>query len=481
MHLRRGRACFAASLAVVLAPALASACWIDNSVWESRVADADLLGVMECVTAGVDVARYRLVESWGGEVEVGSELTLGRHGLHLVGDRMLVVSSGRWGPGRFPDLRVEYRGATSTDGRRIPLQGRALRVDRCNFMEMVDLPLSEEVQPWRRLRSPHKTLDELRGAVRELLALEEPERELRVLKALARRHLERQAPLLKRVLEAKSAEQLVRVLMRERGGLEEGKGATVVMVGGRAATLSVLAGTPGLENITEELRARLEGPVKRDAPLRPAPPEADVELAFVRLANLEASLVDDESDQRRSSPASRGDPGRLAAKIASGDWDDPYWLASTFCLVCPEDRVLHLRTLVAARDPWVRVTGAVYLTLESEAEGLPALERLTRLDGDPGAWAALTLARRGVVSAVPRLLQVFGTLADSSGEQLRLREQTLALLSNAAIQGRAAQPPRLSGWGVETERAYRSWWDANVDALRLQDPWLPELFAQRID
>lgn len=467
------RACLAACLAVVLAPGVASGCWIDNSVWESRVADADLLGVLECVTAGVDVGRYRLVESWlesgNGEVAVGEELVLGERGLHLVGDRLLIVSK-RSRPWLFPDEPVDYQGWASTWGARTPLGGRALRTDRNVSLESVRLPLPVTDEPLRELRSPHRTLAELEAAVRELLALEEPERELRVLKALARRHMARD-PLLARILDAESVERLVHLVTQRRGPVE-----SVLCMGGRAATLAVLEALTGHDEATVQIRNRLRRP---DDASPPAPPQRrDAGAAVRQLAEVEARLDEQASMPRRPS---RGDPGRLAARIASGAWEDPYWLASTFCLICPEDRVHHLRTLVGARELWVRVTGAVYLAFESEAEGLRALEDLTRLPGDPGAWAALTLARRGVTSAVPRLLQAFGRPADDAGMQVQLRQQARALLSNAAVQAGVAQPPRLDTWNEETERAYRSWWEERQGALRPHDPWFEELKAQKID
>ena len=48
--------------------------------------------------------------------------------------------------------------------------------------------------------------------------------------------------------------------------------------------------------------------------------------------------------------------------------------------------------------------------------GTVALKRMTAVDGDPGAWAALTLARRGHKDAMPRALQVFRDLAPNEQE-----------------------------------------------------------------
>src|SRR6185503_4199825 len=74
---------------------------------------------------------------------------------------------------------------------------------------------------------------------------------------------------------------------------------------------------------------------------------------------------------------------------------DGYGLGSFFGWRCGRSRAAYMRRLLRAKDPYIRVAGAIYLSLENESEGVRALRSFMELPGDPGAWAALNLARRG--------------------------------------------------------------------------------------
>lgn len=94
------------------------------------------------------------------------------------------------------------------------------------------------------------------------------------------------------------------------------------------------------------------------------------------------------------------------------NWRDEnlgYVLGSYFAWKCGVERKEHLIALLAAKSAYVRVAGAVYLCFEDRELGMRELEKLLALEGDPGAWAALALARRGRKSAVPHALQVIKT------------------------------------------------------------------------
>ncbi len=165
-------------------------------------------------------------------------------------------------------------------------------------------------------------------------------------------------------------------------------------------------------------------------------------------------------------------------KNPQADWRDAdrgYMLGSWFGWKCGRDRARHLRALDAAADPFVRVAAAVYLAFDDEKEGRARLTRLTKLPGDPGAWAALTLARRGDHRAVPRMLEVLSDDRDGGMAAVphkNLQKRVTELLSNSA---KASGLPQPSG------PDYRAWWKQHGARVRVQDPWFAALEAQKVD
>ena len=168
-----------------------------------------------------------------------------------------------------------------------------------------------------------------------------------------------------------------------------------------------------------------------------------------------------------------------------------YILGSAFAWLCGADRAKHCKTLLDAKDPFIRVAGAVYLCFEDEVEGCTALKRLSDLDGDPGIWAALTLARRGHKDAIPRLFQVFRDLRTpeerekatgmSSVPHDNLACRVLVLLSNSARCSGVDQPPAVYIRDGKAFQPLTVWWQAHEKDLNLYDVWMPELAKQHID
>jgi hypothetical protein len=194
----------------------------------------------------------------------------------------------------------------------------------------------------------------------------------------------------------------------------------------------------------------------------------------------------------------RHDPGvvveyLLAWKNPNKEWHDAdhgYVIGSLFAYQCGKDRKKHLTALLGAKDPYIRVAGAVYLCFEDLDAGKAELKKLTALEGDPGVWAALTLASRGDKDAVPRALEVFELLPQErlapgidkpSSHHENLRKRVLVLLSNSARAGGVPQPPRLSVRGNGRLEAALAWWKEHGDKVVLTDPWLKILEKQKID
>jgi hypothetical protein len=199
-------------------------------------------------------------------------------------------------------------------------------------------------------------------------------------------------------------------------------------------------------------------------------------------------------------PLTRHDPAPLAEYLA--EWINPnkersdrsagYSLGSSFAWRCGKDREIHLKTLCRAKDPYIRVAGAVYLCFEKREEGMTELREAMKLEGDPGAWAALNLARRGEKAAIDRALEVFSTIREGGmagvpHRNLQLRLQVL--LSNSAKRSGLAQPeppsgvvpPRDDEEQTRLHSYYLEWWRANAEKAMLHDPWLELLEKQKVD
>jgi hypothetical protein len=169
-----------------------------------------------------------------------------------------------------------------------------------------------------------------------------------------------------------------------------------------------------------------------------------------------------------------------------------YVLGSQFAVLCTKQRAVHFRALLKAKDPWIRVAGAVYLSFEDAKEGLGELLHLSALDGDAGVWAALARARRGDASAVPRMLQVFATAAEGGMAGVghsNLQKRVMVLLSNSAkASGIDPKWPEWPQTELLDEEALKDlsvrctqWWETNKAKVRLSDPWMPILAKQRVD
>src|SRR5262249_18017380 len=155
------------------------------------------------------------------------------------------------------------------------------------------------------------------------------------------------------------------------------------------------------EWMVEIIRYRL-GLLRREAPAPPEKPTparlAEVRKQFVEHRHPLLPLVEEEAFYQLTIH----DPKPVADYLIRGKVPDRptardpvYEGASLFAHLCGKERSRHLRSLLGAQEPLVRVAGAVYLCFEDREEGMAALHELTKLEGDAGAWAALTLARRG--------------------------------------------------------------------------------------
>lgn len=157
------------------------------SPWETQVLQADLIGIVECETAGSPVAGFRVVESWKGP-KPGTRITLsiftGEFGNEfdgaLCGDRYLLMAG-----------RVQKRAETSSSDPYLapdPSRGwQGLPIDYGVSFSMAKLPLrsypeEDDPRPLSSFGSDRQTVAEFKRDVLDLLAANPADRDFKLAK-----------------------------------------------------------------------------------------------------------------------------------------------------------------------------------------------------------------------------------------------------------------------------------------------------------
>lgn len=508
-------------LSLILGACLARATTIDPLTWEQLVLGADFVGVVECTQAGGIVARYRVMANWGHSgPAVGEEISIQvavnyyepQFPIALVGERFLVTAY----KNNFPSTMM-----STTMGGAVPLWFRSIPSDYGLplFQGRIDDP---ENRDYSFFGSDYEDFASFRDAAVGLLGLDEDQQEAVLLRALAKKYMlnhrgrrsiagraaeelpESELTFIARLDNAHKAAAVLDVILNPET-IKPQRYKDVLIQGGGAQTLSMLEShttkipallTSEREYIAGHLRMKLypESDEKQA-------PETEIELSDQQIQKFyetflagpkhqdwtEAFTVLTEHKQNRVAD------WLLDWRNPDGDWredDLGYELGSFFAWRCSDDRIPLLSKLAkSAKDDYVRVAAAVYLTFDDEEAGITQLNELKNLPGDPGAWAALTLARRGDKAAVPRLLEVLSTHGQKNmtgAKHRNLQKRVLVLLSNSCAANNIPFP-KLGGidtnrWEAEGHtRAPLAWWLDNQDKITLHDPWLPMLIEQKVD
>ncbi len=495
---------------------------IDPLLWEQLVDGADFVGIVECTTAGGIVARYRVVESWKGPPS-GSELTIRVRYDYWGTQFPIALCEQRYLVTAFKSEPPDNMTSTTRGGpvplwwRKIPAQYRLPL-----FQGRVLLPLPEGETPLDALGSNHPDIESFKRDVLSFLALSPEAAEFHLLRALAHKFVydERwnseeansaQAWKLRcSVAAAASAGQVVKALLAYAASdrkKREGRVRLVLRQGGRTKTLQILDSLRDEElpfspqdkrYMMNAIRKRLgqeqaaERPKERKDPT--APPQEELD----RMRRILKSNPGPDEVSKMLSTMTRFDPESMARYLK--EWRNPrekrqhdglgYVWGSYFARYCGKERKAFLKSLLDAKESYIRVAAAVYLSLEGEPIGLKKLKDFRGMGGDPGAWAALTLARRGSKSSVPRALRVLASPADGGmgGVAHRnLQKRVLVLLSNSAKASGVAQPtPPVVKRRTSESRPliysyYLHWWWENRSRIVLHDPWLETLKKQKVD
>jgi hypothetical protein len=492
----------------------ASATTIDPLLFEELVLGADFVGIVECEQAGGIVAAYKVIESWKGP-KPGTRITIRvavnywepQFPIALCGERYFVTAY----------KEAPFRMMSTTAGGPVPLWWRDIPSD-------YGLPLFQG----RKLLPPGEEngaeFQKTRKAAQALLALNPAEQELALLTAVIDRDFfgdrwvggepdkAKAKELRARLAKLTSANTLVAELLRMARQKPEQWAVRVQIVlrkGGGPEALAALETLRADRSPSDnnELRNLILTIKQRHGTTIPAParsgaaPDKEPAPAGAELANLRRTLARGEKSEgfgEAFMALTRQDPGPVVEYLVAWtntdqDWrrrdqDPGYGLGSYFAWRCGKERKKHLIALSEAKDPFIRVAGAVYLCFEDVAAGTAALKRMTSIDGDAGVWAALTLARRGQKDAVVRALEVFRDVTPAGQEPVgmeevphrNLQKRVLVLLSNSARAGGAPQPAP-PGQPPRSFDHVVAWWKQHGDKLVLGDPWLAVLEKQKVD
>jgi hypothetical protein len=496
-------------------PKTVSATTIVPIPFEQLVLTADFVGTVECVQAGGIVAKYKVIESWKGE-KPGSSVSI-RMAVNYWEPQFPIAMCGQ----RFfvAAFKKDPTRLMTTSGGSVPLWWRKVPSD-------YRTPLFQGVTSLEAGGDKSPEFQKTRKAVEGLLALNADGREAVFLKLRIGKYFDyyreygsgRDAPEPAKITEfrARSSKMTTvdaivdELLHRAKADPKEwGPLAWYALLGG--------GGTQTLERLKKLTAA--ESPWKRkelneligaiQKNLRPADdkgankdrdpneegakePPTKSYLAELR-KNLKAGPESNEFGEAFDCLL-RHDPAAVAEFLVA--WNNPtkeedllgYELGSYFGWRCGKDRQRHFKSLLKAKEPFIRVAAAVYLCFEDSKAGVAALEKLTALKGDAGVWAALTLARRGRKDAIPRALEVFRQLPGEKEllgrmdfvPHYNLQKRLFVLLSNSARTSKLPQPSVPED--IEKKLDYAvSWWKQYRNKVDLADPWMKTLEKQKID
>jgi hypothetical protein len=502
---------FVAALTVSLP---ASATTIDPMQWHDLLDKSAFAGVVECTQAGGIVAQYKVIESWKGP-PVGTSLRIRvavnywepQYPLTLVGERWVVT-----GFKAAPSTLM-----STTSGSMVPLWWRNIPADYelPMFQGRAALSPLAKKAPFHELGSEATFLEDLRRDAVAFLARPAETREFERLRANALKYSERAtggAVLRDAISQARNVVDVVRQLVAFQSHYPNEEPWFLYRVlsrGGGAQTLEAIqrardGGFPGSAEMYSDLLATLDysrARVAEQEERRPLPTR--LELAKMKRRLIATGDLEKVSDTLE--PLLESDPHPLALWLQRWsnrrkDWRSAslgYELGSWFGHFCKKDRAINLMTLLSAKDPFIRVAAAIYLTFDDEPAANKALAKLSDLPGDAGAWAALRRARSGDSRALQRALQVLSDPGEDNMAEAthrNLQKRVLELLSNSAAAAGLPQPPSRTtdeedgdeedaqdaGQPSLSERVLR-WWANNKDRVTPVDPWLPELSSQKVD
>jgi len=481
----------------------AHATTIEGRTWPELVESADFVGIAECTVAGVLVATYKIVDTWMGEAPEGEVNIFEPPDFYgpsfptaLVGQRWIVIAN----KARMDHVGGKGWGMPDT----VPLWQRRLPVDYTVPLFEGRWPTSTAEDGGVAFAWESYEFEDIEANVKEYAALPRDERIAIALASRVQMFIDRYDEV-SDLFHEKYTMQEIRALLHEYPRLPEIQNAVLEVARAaqpRAVTVLQLAvvafpfpeSEPFLRRLLQnpgpfdkqEVEFNLERVMRIKNP-HPRKPVTDRPTRRTFEGGVEAARA--QLNQEITKDASTGklwdaffylcqeDPDYLAEWLR--EWTNPelegrerrlgYNLGSIFGIHCETNRERNFKRLLNADDPYIRVAGAIYLAYEDESAGINALQELTNLDGDPGTWAALNLARRGMKEHVPRMLEAFAPGADSWDIRHLLAARAEILLSNSAAYSEVPQPKPTKQLDGRMATNYAAWWLRHDDEIVLHE------------
>lgn len=489
--------------------------------WRLAVYDAAFVGIVECETAGIITADFRVIQSFKGprqgaivRILLGVETWQPHNRTALVGEQYLVYANRQVGSGDRDCLSSEPGCGEPYWWRVIPC---SLSTDPYWGFTAVDVHADEILGTGHLMRDVR--LSACQDSIRRFLGLTDEEQEALVLNRgypvcwlfpPGSAPKERSSPTLGELLDSIMAIPTPGEHHYDDPAWRLGRcGGDRALALLRSPTGLAKFGSDSTDHehpIARILRRRGQGAAKAEGEIGIAASAPDsIDELQKALERIYPDRVRDSGvgvDGSRSfARLTMKHPESVASFLMSLDSGstrrlgvrETYGLASYFGWKCSGNRAEYYRTLLGAPNPVVRTAAAVYLSFEDSLAGTAALHELTREPGFPGAWAAVALASRGDKSAAPRALDC---LQDEDGPSVfdrhdsDLKRRLLALLSNSAKASGVPQPPEWQPLRCEPDAGqmagvkwlqFQSWWAQVRDKITLFDPWFPQLARQRVD
>jgi hypothetical protein len=490
----------------------ANATTIDPMLWQQIASKADFIGVVECEVAGGVVAQYRVVESWKGAAQ-GKSLRIQvakdywgdeQFAMALCGERYLVAG--------YKAQPANMVSTTLSGG--IPLWWRQLKPDLVTplFQGRLRLPL-DKANRLGRFGSKQADVPAFKTEIQNFLKKDSAEQERELLLALSKKYLfgrrskqnevnaETKQKVLTDLTAQTSHDDLCTALVAlARKDMDYSSSVVRVLTKGREATLKFVAAIederPWSAKDHESILARLEWGLGKKPEYKTRPPVVPTEND---LDQLRKWLNEGQSSTKFGQAfyvLSKHDPNTIVDYLMTWEnthrsWRDNdrgYFIGSSFAATCKANRKKSFNRLTNANSSSIRVAGAVYLCFEDENLGKRKLRGLTRLPGDPGAWAALALARRGEKKFLKRAIEAIriAPVPHMDGYPHRnIQKRVIVLMSNIAHQNKLPAPKITWGYKPDFATSHRtlvSWLEKHFDEVKIaSDPWGKELAQQKVD
>jgi hypothetical protein len=510
---------------------------VKRNTWEELVLFSDFVGIVECEKAGGIVAEYKIIEVLKGTERKKNLIKIKippcgwgpTFPVALCGEKYFVTANKYKEPDRKRNISFDDA---------VPSWWRNIEPDYCLPLLQGIIPLSKNNKCF--FNSPYKSLNSFKTAVHNLYKQYKDQKENTLLQVYINKYFMPFGRLNDYFSRSKSKEakkELLSILQKIKNSnsvsfkvnsllklavINKNIAADVYAVlskGGGPKTLDAL--NDYLKTMMNEEKIKIEKVCKTINNRMQPEKNTDTQVAYrtnerisqKKLSEFRKDLIERKEPYRffeAFDKLTEHDPEFICNYLLT--WKKPdnnaqvkndrgYVLGSFFGIKCGNNKIEYLQKLLGAQDPFIKVAAAVYLDLEKSELGIKHLRELQRIEGTAGSWAALSLVRRGEVSAMPYALKLL-TAYDGPDFMEKVTLSVLGkrlkiLISNSCKASNIPMPdlpyvhlhreyPKNE---LESHKAYQQkrhkeildWWHTNKLSLKIYDPWFESLAKQKID